>query len=118
MLYDVKTLIVGSGPSGFATAYYAAPAGDVIMIDAFTLPRDKSCGGMIHPLSIDILKDIAPVPESMLLDPPSVYFRYNDWDKGIIRDTDLEFLNLDRMPFDEWILEQLPKDVTVMDKTR
>jgi flavin-dependent dehydrogenase len=118
MLYDVKTLIVGSGPSGFASAYYAAPAGDVLIIDAFTLPRDKSCGGMIHPLSIDILKDIAPVPESLLLDPPSVYFRYNDWDKGIIRDTDLVFLNLDRWPFDEWLLQQLPEDVTVMDKTR
>ncbi|MCL2492317.1 MAG: FAD-dependent monooxygenase, partial [Coriobacteriia bacterium] len=115
---EVRTLVVGSGPSGFAAAYYAADAGDVLMIDSFTLPRDKSCGGMIHPLSQEILKDIAPVPEWMLLEPSSVFFRYNDWDTGRIRNTDLEFLNVDRAPFDEWLLEQLPDNVTVMDATR
>ncbi|MCL2818738.1 MAG: FAD-dependent monooxygenase [Actinomycetia bacterium] len=115
---EVKTLVVGSGPSGFAAAYYAAPAGKVLIIDKFTLPRDKSCGGMIHPLSQEILKDIAPVPEWMLLDPSSVYFRYNDWDKGRIRNTDLAFLNVDRAPFDEWLLQQLPDGVEVMDSTR
>jgi len=118
MTYDVKTLVVGAGPSGFAAAYYACPAGDVLIIDSFTLPRDKSCGGMIHPLSLDILKEIAPIPEEMLLEPRSVYFRYNDWDRNIIRDTDLEFLNLDRAPFDEWIMKQLPEEVQVMDGTR
>jgi len=118
MTYDVKTLIVGAGPSGFATAYYAQPAGDVLIIDSFTLPRDKSCGGMIHPLAMNILKDIADIPEEMLLDPPRVYFRYNDWDKDLIVDTDLEFWNLDRAPFDEWIMRQLPESVQVMDATR
>ena len=114
----VKTLVVGSGPAGFAAAYYGAPAGDVLMIDAFTLPRDKSCGGMIHPLALDILNDIAPFPTELLLDPAEVYFRYNDWDKQKIVDTDLTFLNVDRAPFDEWLLEQLPGNVQVMDATR
>jgi len=118
MNYDVKTLVVGSGPSGFAAAYYAQPAGEVLIIDAFTLPRDKSCGGMIHPLSLDILRDIARIPETMLLDPPTVYFRYNDWDKDIIVDTDLAFLNLDRAPFDEWLIRQLPEGVQIKDATR
>jgi flavin-dependent dehydrogenase len=118
MIAEIKTLVVGSGPSGFCTAYYAAAAGSVLMIDSFTLPRDKSCGGMIHPLSQDILADIAPVPDWMLLNPSRVYFRYNDWDRNLIRDTDLEFLNVDRAPFDEWLLQQLPQNVQIMDATR
>ena len=115
---EVKTLVVGSGPAGFAAAYYGAPAGDVLMIDTFTLPRDKSCGGMIHPLALDILNEVAPFPTKLLLDPEDVYFRYNDWDKRKIVDTDLRFLNVDRAPFDEWLLEQLPENVTIMDATR
>jgi len=89
-------------------AYYAAARGPVLMVDSFTLPRDKSCGGMIHPLSQDILNEIEPVPESLLLDPPRVYFRYNDWDRRVIKNTDLYFLNVDRAPFDEWLLGLLP----------
>lgn len=84
------------------------------MIDSFILPRDKSCGGMIHPLSQTILEEIAPLPDSMLLDPPSVYFRYNDWDRKIIKNTDLTFLNVDRAPFDEWLVSLMPENVTVL----
>lgn len=115
---EVTTLVVGSGPSGFMAAYYAAQRGPVLIIDSFKLPRDKSCGGMIHPLSQRLLEEIAPLPEELLLDPPSVYFRYNDLDSHVIKNTDLHFLNVDRAPFDEWLMSKLPKDVLVSDETR
>ena len=105
---DVTTLVVGTGPAGVMAAYYAAAKGPVLMIDTFTLPRDKSCGGMIHPLSTNILNDIAPVPEELLLDPPTVMFRFNDWDRQLIKNVDLHFLNVDRIPFDEWMMSLLP----------
>jgi len=114
---EVTTLIVGSGPAGVMAAYYAAARGPVLMVDTFTLPRDKSCGGMIHPLSQAVLSEIVPVPDALLLDPPQVYFRYNDWDRQLIKNTDLYFLNIDRMPFDEWLLSLLPDTVEVRDAT-
>lgn len=114
---DVTTLVVGTGPAGVMAAYYAAEKGPVLMIDTFTLPRDKSCGGMIHPLSQNILNEIAPMPDSLLLDPPSVQFRFNDWDRQIIKNVDLHFLNVDRIPFDEWMMSLLPDSVEVIDAT-
>ena len=116
-LRDITTLVVGTGPAGVLAAYYAAKKGPVLMIDTFTLPRDKSCGGMIHPLSQDILNEIESVPESLLLDPPTVQFRFNDWDRQIIKNVDLHFLNVDRIPFDEWMMSLLPETVEVMDAT-
>jgi len=116
-LRDVTTLVVGTGPAGVLAAYYAAEKGPVLMIDTFTLPRDKSCGGMIHPLSQNILNEISPMPESLLLDPPSVQFRFNDWDRQIIKNVDLHFLNVDRIPYDEWMMSLLPDTVEVMDST-
>ena len=115
---DVNTLVVGSGPAGFAAAYHAASAGSVLIVDASQLPRNKSCGGMIHPLSIKILSEIATIPDWMLLTPASVTFRYHDWDKDLTGLTDLSFLNVDRAVFDKWLLEQLPDHVQLKDNTR
>ena len=43
-IYDVA--IVGSGPSGAATAFYLAQKGiKVCIIEKETLPRYKTCGG-------------------------------------------------------------------------
>jgi len=99
------TLVVGTGPAGILAAYYAAEAGSVLMVDRFTLPRDKSCGGMIHPLSQDIFADMGvKMPDELLLEPDTVYFRYNDWDLDYHYDTKLGFLNVDRKPFDEWMI--------------
>lgn len=115
---QVTTLVIGSGPSGFSAAYYAAQRGPVLLIDSFILPRDKSCGGMIHPLSQRLIEEIAPIPRNLLLDPPEVYFRYNDLDSNVIKNTSLRFLNVDRAPFDEWLLSKLPGTVSVYDQTR
>ncbi|MCL2655123.1 MAG: FAD-dependent monooxygenase [Coriobacteriia bacterium] len=101
---SVHTLVVGTGPAGILAALGAAAAGPVLMVDRFTLPRDKSCGGMIHPLSQQIFAEMgATMPDDLLLDPQTVYFRYNDWDKHTTYDTKLGFLNVDRKPFDEWM---------------
>ncbi len=91
-----------------------APSGSVLLIDASPLPRDKSCGGMLNHHAQRFLSKMAAVPNDMVLDPPHVNFRYVDWDRSIARPTELEFANVDRRRFDDWLLTFLPESVEVV----
>src|SRR5215213_2600447 len=43
-------IVVGAGPAGSATAYYAARAGlKVLLLDRQEFPRDKPCGDGLMP---------------------------------------------------------------------
>ena len=85
--YD--TIVVGAGPAGIMAALHAAERGNVLVIDASSLPRDKSCGGMLHELSLEALAPYGDVPESIVVRPRTVHFRYVDWDRGIRKPTTL-----------------------------
>lgn len=111
--YD--TIVAGAGPAGIMAAVSAARRGDVLLADASRLPREKSCGGMLHGLSQDFLAAFGGVPDSIGLTPSHVDFRYVDWDRGIRKATDLRFANVDRAGFDEWLLSLLPANVEVAD---
>ncbi len=46
-------LVVGAGPAGAAAAAWAARSGlDVVLVDAATFPRDKTCGDGLTPRAI------------------------------------------------------------------
>lgn len=50
---SADVLVVGAGPGGSATAAYAAAAGhDVVLLDAATFPRDKTCGDGLTPRAV------------------------------------------------------------------
>jgi len=56
-IYDV--VIVGAGPSGSTTAYYLAKQGfNVLLLDKFNFPRDKTCGDGLTPRALHILDDM------------------------------------------------------------
>ncbi len=56
-IYDV--VIVGAGPGGSAVAYYLARAGlDVLLLDKFDFPRDKTCGDGLTPRALGVLDDM------------------------------------------------------------
>jgi len=56
-IYDVA--IVGAGPSGSTTAYYLAKQGfNVLLLDKFNFPRDKTCGDGLTPRALHILDDM------------------------------------------------------------
>ena len=49
----IDVLVVGAGPGGSAAAAYAAAAGrDVVLLDAATFPRDKTCGDGLTPRAV------------------------------------------------------------------
>jgi menaquinone-9 beta-reductase len=50
MAEQVDLIVVGAGPGGSATAYYAARAGlEVLLLDRQDFPRDKPCGDGLMP---------------------------------------------------------------------
>lgn len=56
-IYDV--VVVGAGPGGSAAAHYLARAGlDVLLVDKFEFPRDKTCGDAMTPRALTVLEDM------------------------------------------------------------
>ena len=56
-MYDVA--IVGAGPGGSAAAYYLAKGGlDVLLLDKFNFPRDKTCGDALTPRALRVLDEM------------------------------------------------------------
>ncbi|MGI8949224.1 MAG: geranylgeranyl reductase family protein [Ornithinimicrobium sp.] len=52
-------MVVGAGPAGSAAATWAARLGhDVVLADAATFPRDKSCGDGLTPRAVAELADL------------------------------------------------------------
>ena len=50
-------LVVGGGPAGAATAYWAATHGlDVVVVERKTFPRDKTCGDGLTPRAVHQLE--------------------------------------------------------------
>jgi flavin-dependent dehydrogenase len=98
-------------------ALHAAARGPVLLVDAAKLPRDKSCGGMLNEYSQEFLAEFGAIPAEMILDPQWVNFRYHDWDRRVLKPTELRFLNVDRRAFDDWLVALLPENVTVVGAT-
>lgn len=110
--YD--TIVAGAGPAGVMAALHAAERGSVLLVDSSSLPRDKSCGGMLHELTQEFLAPFGGIPDSIVLDPEHVHFRYVDWDRRIRKATGLRFVNVDRAGFDDWLVSLLPDTVEVV----
>lgn len=112
-----NTIVAGSGPAGVMAAIHAAERGSVLLVESSALPRDKSCGGMLNEYSQEFLSAYGTLPDSLFLTPAWVNFRFHDWDRKILRPTELRFANVDRRDFDHWLLSLLPSNVTVSERT-
>jgi flavin-dependent dehydrogenase len=117
MTHRFDTIVVGTGPAGVMAAYHAAQRGPVLLVEARRLPRDKSCGGMLNEYAREFLSEFGEIPGALYLDPHWVNFRYHDWDRRILKPTELRFGNVDRRGFDDWMMSLLPPEVTVRGQT-
>lgn len=113
--YD--TVVAGAGPAGIMAARAAASRGQVLLVDGSALPRDKSCGGMLNEYAQRFLAEFGELPRELVREPRHVHFRYVDWDRKISKPTELRFLNVGRVAFDEWLLSLLPDNVSVAGST-
>ncbi|MFT4088875.1 MAG: FAD-dependent monooxygenase, partial [Gordonia sp. (in: high G+C Gram-positive bacteria)] len=56
---SADVLVVGAGPAGSSAAAHAAAAGhDVVLLDAATFPRDKTCGDGLTPRAVHALDEL------------------------------------------------------------
>jgi geranylgeranyl reductase family protein len=54
-----QILIIGAGPGGAAAAWALAGAGlDVLLLDARSFPRDKTCGDGLTPMAVESLRQM------------------------------------------------------------
>lgn len=59
-----EILVIGAGPGGSAAAWSLAQDGhDVLMIDAASFPRDKTCGDGLTPMAVRTLGEIGVLPQ-------------------------------------------------------
>jgi menaquinone-9 beta-reductase len=63
---DVDVVVVGAGPGGSATAYWAARAGlSVLVLEKAEFPRDKICGDGLTPRAVaELVRMGMPIRES------------------------------------------------------
>ena len=113
-----STIVVGAGPAGVMASVYASALGDVLLVDAMSMPRHKSCGGMLNEYAQEFLAKAADVPKDVISNPEWINFRFYDWDRKIKKATSLRFMNVDRVKFDDWLMGMLPSNVTVLEQTR
>lgn len=112
------TIVVGAGPAGVLASVYASGHGSVLLVEAMSLPREKSCGGMLNEYSQAFLNKVSKLPAELVCEPEYINFRYFNWDKQVRKPTKLRFMNVDRVSFDDWLMSMLPSNVDVLPQTR
>jgi geranylgeranyl reductase family protein len=67
----LDAVIVGAGPGGSATAHFLARRGlDVLLVDKFAFPRDKTCGDGLTPRALRVLERMGLLGEVSQMGQP------------------------------------------------
>lgn len=113
--YDV--VIVGAGPAGCMVAYHLPRDFRVLLVERDKLPRHKTCGGMLNPISWEFVRGLG-MPADLVDNEDEIEFRFVDINSDTTRETGLYFRNVSRDDFDAWLLSLLPPNVHVVSQTR
>ncbi|MCD6290559.1 MAG: FAD-dependent monooxygenase, partial [Anaerolineae bacterium] len=80
------------------------------------LPRRKTCAGILVPELYAKLRSLG-APGKVFAQPARAFARAHDWVNGLIVPTPYWFGNADRHALDAWLLERLPDEIDVAERT-
>ncbi|MDH3705182.1 MAG: FAD-dependent oxidoreductase, partial [Acidimicrobiia bacterium] len=96
MMHRHDLLVIGGGPGGAATGYWAAQHGlDVVIVERKRFPREKTCGDGLTPRAVRQLHDMG------LRDRLEQYHRC-DGLRAVAHDRTLELAWPDHPEFPNW----------------
>jgi geranylgeranyl reductase len=118
MPYDIA--IIGAGPAGCILARLLDKNYSVLLMDKRDLTREeypgisKCCGGLLAPDAQKMLGRLGmAVPASVLVDPQLFLVRTIDFDNQLERYYQRFYFNMDRLAFDQWLMDNVPESVDV-----
>ncbi|OEC85293.1 MULTISPECIES: NAD(P)/FAD-dependent oxidoreductase [Methanobacterium] len=102
-MYDV--MVIGAGPAGCMAAKRLADAGyGVLLVERMSIPREKSCSGILIKKSIKVIKnEFGKIPDSVLCKPNISKGIVITNEKGQTFKFESDGLNVWRSLFDEWL---------------
>jgi len=108
-MYDIG--IVGAGPAGTTLARLLADRYRILLLDS---GRQKCCGGILNLAAQKAFAqfDLA-IPKHVLADPQPLAVTVMDWDNHLVRSYARQYVNIDRIAFDHWLLSLVPQTVDV-----
>lgn len=100
---DFDVVIVGAGTAGCLTAINLDRGLKVLIVDRSSLPRNKSCAGMLKQEAFSLLRKYG-MPSEVLSSPRTLTPRGINLSTGRELTADFRYYNSDRQALDAWLL--------------
>ena len=114
-MYDLA--IIGGGPAGATLARLVGKSMNTVLADKRCGNGEgKVCGGLLSPDAQKVLSKFEiTLPKDILVDPQIFSVKTIDVPRGLVRNYQRFYLNLDRKAFDAWLISLVTDKVEIID---